>query len=145
MLLYEKLHWRLSTTYYRVEDVLFSIGGRNQFLLVARSIFCMEKNLPYLENVPYLSLKKGIRCKLLGGIFPLCLRLCTIPLKATSDFSEKISLKRGAINCFECNVKHFDVHLMWTNLTLVSNKNKTRQRYLSYFIQSGKTDRFPLI
>ena len=73
MLLYEKLHWRLSTTCYRAEDVFFSIGVCNQFLLGARSIFCMEKDLPYLKNVPHLSLKKGIECKLLGGIFPLCL------------------------------------------------------------------------
>ena len=37
---------------------------------------------------------------------------------------------------FECNVKqelpNFDVHLMLTNLILVSNKNKIRERYLPH-------------
>ena len=105
------------------------LGGATNFYWWHGLFFAWKKIFLILKMFLIFHLKKGYG----------------VPLKATSDFSEKISLKRGAINCFECNVKHFDVHLMLTNLTLVSNKNKTRQRYLSYFIQSGKTDRFPLI
>ena len=71
MLLYVKLHWRLSTTYCRVVDMLLVLWGVLILLVL-----------------------------------------------------------------FECNVKqelpNFDVHLMLTNLILVSNKNKIRERYLSH-------------
>ena len=113
---------------------IFSIGACNQFLLGCTVYF--------LHGKPYLSLKKRYSVNYWGHVplVPLqCLRLCTIPPRATANFSEKNSL-RTSCYCFECNVKHelpnFDVHLMLSNLTLVSNKNEIRERYLYHLIQS---------
>ena len=69
-----------------------------------------------------------------------CLRLCTIPPKATADFSEKIFTENEvllvvlSVMLSKHKLPNFDVHLMLTNLTLVSNENRIRERYWSHLI-----------
>ena len=145
MLLYEKLHWCLSTTYCRAVDVFLVLGSATNFYWRAWPIFCLENLIFHL--------KKGHTVNYLGHVpfVPLqCLRLHTIPPRVTADFSEKVSL-RTRCYCLESNVKHelpnSDFHLKLSNLTLVSNKNsknKIRKRYLSHLIQFRKTHRLPL-
>ena len=55
-----------------------------------------------------------VHCWRACSLVPLqCLRICTIPLRARLIFQKKSHWKRTS---------QFDVHLMLTNLTLVSNK-----------------------
>ena len=50
MLLYEKLHWCLSTTYCWALDVFLVLGGATNFYWWARPIFCMDNLMLHLKK-----------------------------------------------------------------------------------------------
>ena len=67
MLLYEKLHWCLSTTYCRAVDVFLVLWDATNFYWGTRPIFCMDDLI--------LHLKKGYSINYWwggGGHVPLC-------------------------------------------------------------------------